>query len=244
MKHTIRFLTTVARTPARKKLRQRLKAAALAIGLATAWGGEANAEVLLQLDISPTRTLRDAYVYYANNISSARFISLGTLPENETSTFYHLLDGQFDDAPQKLLPTSDRPNVGYWVIGVYDEENASGIGVSFRNETVVSEGTPWSSVFFGPNEQTIAGALTTSSFLDFTFRSFIDMYGNPSYTPSAKLPTHYGEYSTLVNFSDATYGGTAIARIVPEPSSIILVGAAGVFLVGGVLRRRVSEPCN
>lgn len=241
MKHTIRFRNSVDRKRPRKRIRQRLKAAALAIGLATAWGGEACAETMVQLEVTPTRTLRDAWVYYANNQSSARFVSLGTLPENTTTTFLHVLNGEFEDRPSKLLPTLSNPNVGYWVIGVYDDGDASGIGVSFREETVVAPGTSWDDVFIY-DEADIVDSLTTE--FTRTFGDFVDNYGNPLYRAEAILPTHYGTHSTLVNFSDAEFGGTALATIVPEPSSIILVGTAGVFLVGSAFRRRVNQPCN
>lgn len=224
-----------------KTRRRRLKATALAIGLATAWGGEANADVIVHLEVTPTRTLRDAYVYYTNNQSSANYFSLGALPENQTSSFNHLLDGEFENEPEKLLPTFNNPNVGYWVIGVFDKEDTPGVSVSFREATVVPTGTPWEDIFT-VDEQHVANLFSLP--FDDQFGVFIYRYGDPLYNPDAILPTHYGAYSTLVNFSDAEYGGTAIATIVPEPSSIILVGAAGVILLGGAYRRRVNCPCN
>lgn len=228
-----------------KLMRRRAKAAALAVGLATAWGGEASADVIMRLDVTPTRTLSNTYVYYANNISTASIRSLGVLPANQTTTFTHILNEQYDKKPEYLVPTPSYPRVGYWVIGVFEEGDTPSISVSFPSDSPITSGAQWSDIFGQQDELQLANFLMWSfdseSFLN---SNFVAGYGNPGYKPNAILPTHYGEYGTLVNFSTAAFGGTVLATIVPEPTSIVLASAAGVFLMGVCLKRGSKQSCD
>ncbi len=220
----------------RRRHGKKFKAACLSLGLATAWGGEVQADLTLQVSVTPTRTLSNAFIYYGNNLSTGRFLPLGTLSENETSVFTHLFSEQdsrheFMDDIEKILPKNDKVP-GYFIAGLYDEDGTPGMTLSFPNTSVIDSGLSWNDVFPSFTEQGIVDNVLAGAGSFSTLSGFVSEYGDNSYLEDdGPLPTPYGQQSYLASFSAASPSGTAIVTVVPEPSGMALIATgAGALL--------------
>lgn len=88
------------------------KSACVALGLATAWGGESTADTRFQkfqLSITPAHDLLDAFVYYGNNTTGSPFLGLGYLNAGVTHTFVHSYAPYSADNPWPGNPEIGNP---------------------------------------------------------------------------------------------------------------------------------------
>jgi hypothetical protein len=220
-----------------QKIRRGLKTGCLAIGMATAWGGEARSEVIFEISVRPTVALTDAWVFYNVNCTSGEMESLGALPANETtvrtqSLTWYTPDNLWQDG--RLLP--------YMLVGLYDDGGTPGVVVSFPSGSTMPGS--WTQVFDSSphsyynytEDEVVQGVHTASTDPYGTLFWFMCDYGGRYPDPCA---TEYNQTSTLVGFSNPFDAGTATVRVVPEPSTyVLLLGAAGIFLLQ---RRRESQ---
>jgi hypothetical protein len=214
-----------------------LKTGCLALGMATAWGGEARSDVICEVSVRPTVALTDAWVFYGVNCTSGAMESLGALPANQTTVRTQSLTGYTPDnvwQDGRLLP--------YMLVGLYDDGGTPGVVVSFASGSAMPDS--WTQVFGSSphsyynytEEEVIQGVHAASTDPYGTLFWFMCDYGSGYSKPCA---TEYNQPSMLVGFSDPFDAGTATVRVVPEPSTFVLVlGAAGVFLLR---RRRESQ---
>jgi hypothetical protein len=218
-----------------------IKAGCLALGMATAWGGEARSDMITHVSVAPTTDIRNAFIYYGNNLTTGTTKSLGFLPGGATTTFSqtNLL---VDEESGYVVRDGHRPT--YMMIGLYGPVDSPGVAVSFPNVDPVTLQKRWSDYFeSSPHhwndypESQIIGYLQTAepwndSFMalnDFLFSfgcSLYDYFGHV-------CATEYARTATLVGFSAATDLGSAVADVTPAPEPaawVLIVGAAGVFL--------------
>jgi hypothetical protein len=212
-----------------------LKAACLAVGLATAWGGQTDAGVVppseeIQLTINPSNNLSHVYFFYATNatgLGSAN--TLTALPNltagvSTTETFFATPAGNYLD-----------PLRFYGVVGLYDETNK----LITLSMTSVEAGNvigtrDFSTEFSGFTEDSLATALLSND--TFTITTFFWEYEAGRATD---IPI--GTSGQLVNFSLGSDGGSLSATIVPEPSPALLVSAAALAIFA-FHRRRLQIP--
>ena len=242
-----------------KKRRHKLKTAGLALGLATAWGAETRADARLQLELTPQQTLTNAMVMYGNNVSTPFSVLLGTVPGGVTSTFFHnlraseILQCDWVCDPASYLPGGNKPSF-YAVIGLYEGVDGTGVAVSFPNDDPIVSMATWESIFQSPSAPVadyrfakptifsdLLAAATHPMFPEFVVTQHVErmleIYGEPDAYMGGPIATQYRSKAVLVNFSDASFGGMAFARLVPEPASwILLLSSAGVAF-GGRRRR-------
>ena len=193
-----------------------LKAACLAVGLATAWGSTADAGVVvntdeIQLTIAPSNSLTHVYFLFGTNGSTLYNVTVVPAPDlvggtSTTETFSVDLP-TFDDA--------------YAVVGLYDETNkllTIGLNTAAAQYYVGNtnfDGTFGNAAEFGfYSEDTIATALLSND-----TATIVNAFQSED-----GFPIPLGDSGTLVNFSNASDGGSVSAEvIVPEPSSIQLL---------------------
>jgi hypothetical protein len=212
--------------------KSKIKAGCLALGMATAWGGEARGDIVSIGSVNPTIQLHNAFLYYGNNISTADMMSLGTLPVGETN-FSHT-DFYWEDLPDAYSQI-DGHRPGYVLIGLYGETQP-GVAISFPNGTSQS----WSQIFESSSayawqrypESTVAGYLQnalTSEDDYYQLLSFLRYYGDFKYKINGcPCATEYGHTGTIVCFSDPLPAGEIDVDIVPEPATwVFLIGLAG-----------------
>jgi len=257
-----RFFSRRRRRTVRKKPSRRFTAACLSLGLATAWGNSASADATLRVDIAPQQTLSKALIYYGNNISTGVLRSLGTLPGGQTSTIFQTIateevpfEGNWTWDPDSYGPGSNKPAF-YAVIGLYSGDAGPGVSISFPNQDPIDALATWSSIFerqdlsipssFRFTEQEVVDGLTnTTQSQDFPplviadrLHSLLAIYGEPNGYMGGPLATEYGQTATMVNFSNASFGGTVNVSLVPEPAAcLLLVSAAGIVSIGFRSRR-------
>ncbi|MBN2023822.1 MAG: PEP-CTERM sorting domain-containing protein [Pirellulales bacterium] len=221
-----------ARKQRKKNWKSGLQAGCLALGMATAWGGEAHGDTLFQIAVTPSTDIRNAYVYYGSNTSGRLMTSLGTLLANETTIF---LQTHWAD-PEDFKSPEGHADPAYALIGLYGDVNDPGIAISFPNDVPIRDHRTWASYF----ETTGFPAWDTSESeviwkfdqaiggFDGYVETFIGIYGSHTSDPCG-IP--YGQTGTIVCFSDAQYGGVITVTPVPEPAAwILLVTATGALL--------------
>jgi hypothetical protein len=217
------------------------------------------ADATLKVEVTPEQTITNALIYYGNNISTGVLRSLGLIPGGQTSTFFETFtpnsvdpDWTWDAASYTSHPDQNKP--AFWaMIGVYQGDTGPGVTVSFPNAGPIIGGATWASVFQQPimpsdyqfEETAIINDLMTAAphpnfptiIVTQYVRTLLEVYGEPEAFAGGPLATDYGDTAVLVNFSDAAFGGTAIASLVPEPTTwLIIVGSAGVAT--GIRRRQ------
>ncbi|MBN2023599.1 MAG: hypothetical protein JW809_12510 [Pirellulales bacterium] len=212
----------------KKRLRRRiwrrgLEAGCVALGMATAWGGQARGEALLLAKAAPETALSDVFVYYTANNSFCGLESLGDIPAGETSLLYRSI----------IREKEDYARGGFVVVGLYQEGAEEGVAISFANDDVLTSHTQWADLFesspashYNHTEAEVidclhqAAAGNTDPLWDVLY------YGLsfPTWSP-------YGHEATLVCFSDPTFGGTATVQVIPEPAAwVLVIGMAGALL--------------
>jgi hypothetical protein len=241
-----------------KKRRRKLRTAGLALGLVTAWGSESLADARLKLELTPEQTLTNALVMYGNNVSTAFSVLLGTVPGGVTTTYFHdMRDSEIVGCdwvcdPESYLPGGNKASF-YAVIGLYEGAEGTGVTVSFPNDDSIVNMETWESTFQHPSapsfyrfeKPTIISDLLAAAphpmfpkhVITEHVEEMLEAYGEPDAYLGGPIATDYGTNAVLVNFSEAAFGGTAFAELVPEPASwMLLVSAAGMAI--GIGRRR------
>jgi hypothetical protein len=238
-----------------------MRTAGLVLGLATAWGMEAHADATLKLELTPEQTLTNALVMYGNNVSTAFSVLLGTVPGGTTTTFFHTLrDSEISYCdwvcdPQSYLPSGNKSSF-YAVIGLYEGAAGTSVTVSFPNDDPIVDSATWDSIFQSdsapvsdyrfPKPTIISDLLAAAPnplYPEFVItehvQRMLEIYGEPDAYMGGPIATDYGSTAVLVNFSEASFGGTAYAQLLPEPASwLLMVGGAGVACA--TCRRRDS----
>jgi hypothetical protein len=205
-----------------RKWKMGLKAGCLALGMATAWGGEARSDVIMHVESNVNRTIYDAYVCYGiGQNSTAKVQSLGTL----TSGF---IDQKY------TLPGEVSDYTGYYdgnfvFTGLFDDQGREGAAVSFPDTGVIDAHSDW---VFGTyyTEPVLIDNIhkrSTGDTSEWLGWNLIEMrYARECGTP-------FGQTAHVACFSQATDGGAVKISIeaVPEPAAwVLLVGAAGAML--------------
>jgi hypothetical protein len=201
-----------------------LKTACLAVGLATAWGGQANAGPSqsadqIQLTIDPNQNLSHVYFLYATNATGepVKVLSLPDLIAGVSTTETVVIQNGFSQGPFNQIV--------YSVIGLYDETNQL-VTIGFNSPAAASViGTNFNTEFPSFTESGIATALLNNdvtTISNFLFRTVI-------FGPEFEIPV--GTSGELVNFSGGTVGGSLSATFVPEPSPALLASFGALTLL-------------
>jgi hypothetical protein len=219
-------------------LKSGIKAGCLALGMATAWGGEACGDPVSHITINSTVGISNAYLFYANNVTSADVKSLGNLTAGATTL------SQWDFTPGEDAygdnGTGHRPT--YMMIGLYDYSGNPGVVVSFPNSYYELSNKQWADFFqstpgheYDRTEAQVVGYLQSAA-TDFSAYcgvcDFLRDFGNSRYDVCGHpCATEYGQMATLVGFSGASLIGRVTVDVVPEPATwVLLIGAAGALL--------------
>jgi hypothetical protein len=224
----------------RQRWKRGIQAGCLALGMATAWGGEASGSVYLNVSLDAEQTITNAYIYYGVGYSSTRLQSLGTINAGASTLSIE-------------LPDNTVYRNYYVLVGLYDDEGTTGVAISFSSDDPIEASASWDDIFTSTNGYI---GFSESEFVDLIYAqggwsghylaserlaSFLAFYGDASWgssnTPCATL---FGETATLVCFSNASYGGSVTIDLdseplqsatVPEPAtSILFVGLIGSML--------------
>jgi hypothetical protein len=202
--------------------------ACLAVGLATAWTSPAEAAVV-HLEVSPAADLSQGYVLYNNYVPNSSFsialFALGNLSGGQTAVFNH-------DIPSWTDENVQGPGAGYMVFALHGEPGSQGISLGFADDSLVTSGGSWDSFIastYGPN-----GYTPEQFIVDHWGENFVRTL-SISFPQELRRP--FGVTATLVNMSDAVYGGTAIATV-PEPGCCTLLVTGAGLLLAYARRRR------
>jgi hypothetical protein len=222
-----------AKKQRKKNWKSGLQAGCLALGMATAWGGETRGDVISLVSITPTTTISKAFLYYGNNISTADIMSLGTLSAGQTTTFSHTEFYWEDYANAYTEVNGHRPL--YVLIGLYGDENNPGVAISFPSADPVTIPKQWSQIFettkkdyWDYSEAEVIDCVNQGTVGDFLY-----VYGDNHYGLFDPPPcgTEYGHEGKIVCFSNPTLGGVVTVDVVPEPAAwVLLVTASSALL--------------
>lgn len=254
-----RFYSQLRSRLARKSTSNRgLNAACVSLGLATAWGGEAAADVTFKLTLAPEQTLTNAVVFYGNNRTSGTLQSLGTIPGGQTTTIFQTLSPGPRGSTVATEPEYYDPALGfatpyYVVIGLHQGESGPRASVSFPNDEPIVSGLNWTETFESPTipaslhvaeEELISDLINghvdprfPGRFVADAARNLAQWYGGPSFVDGRLSSPYGGHTAVFVDFgSNTSFGGTAVIELVPEPATwCLLVSMAGTFVMS---RRR------
>jgi hypothetical protein len=227
-----RWIARRKRPVRRARKRARLFAACLTLGLASAWGPRATA-VTVHLSVTPTQTLTDAYVVYILKNSSSLFpFPLGTIPAGQATIFdteFPFLTAE-DFSP---LPLGSFFDPGYVVIGVHGPDENPGFSFAFASDSPITNGDTWETLFDRSGGEVSEAEVVANYRLQGGEGA---KYWTQAYWELLVVP--FGQQSTMIDFSAATFGGTAIAYV-PEPSTWVMAcSAAGIFAFGKWRRNR------
>jgi hypothetical protein len=221
------------------------QSACVALGLATAWGGEAQADITFRTEITPAHDLLDAFVYYGNNATGGGHYPLGPLTAGETHIFLHhypeLLGFYVDDTPEYYEPDGRFP-IGFGIGGIYEHNGMYGLTVSYVDSSPVDIQQSWQEFFdfdigypFASEANIVADYLAELEHaprhwertpLGGVYSSYTGTYNDrdgPELFREKRLLTPYGTSATLISFGDTRFAGTAIVTIIAEPSSAVLL---------------------
>ncbi len=220
---------TQLRRERRGKRLRKLKAACLSLGLATAWGVEAQADTMVSIDLAPTVSLQDAVVVFGNNVSTATGFYLGDIPYGITTNIvkrFESGDWRYEFINEReYLVNGSSPNVGYALLAAYDDDGTPGVVVSCPDDGPVVAMQEWADIFWN---------ITEAQALDGLSHGYADTRFGNYY--SDIMNTDYGTQATLVSFSTAADVGTITVTVVPEPATWGLV--AGAVGIAALARRR------
>ena len=214
-----------------RKWRRGVQAGCLALGMATAWGGEARGSMYLNIAADATQTIDNVYVLYGIGYSGQGLQSLGTLPIGHSTFALEVPDGSY------------RPY--YTMIGLLPEGASTGVAVSFPNPVTMP--ASWADVFesgpisyYNRSEAEVVGYVENASNNPYPLLGFLSHYGDPTFgLDNPPLATELGQTATLVGFSAPSAVGSVTVDIgsqplqasVPEPATwILFVGMAGSVL--------------
>jgi hypothetical protein len=215
-------------------------AACLTVCLATAWPSAAEA-VSIQLAVTPTETMTQSFaLYYIINSCSFWFataVALGILPGGQTSVFVH-------DFPNRSLidpgggSYAGQTTPGWAIVGVHGPSEDQGVTIGFQNDQPIQDGATWDTfirpALYNYSEETMISGLL-GEFPGFPAENYALTAAHSSLRSMIQLP--FGETATLINFSEASFAGTATATV-PEPgTSLLLVTAAGLLVLMAWRRR-------
>lgn len=208
-----------------KRAKKRLLGACLSASLASAWGGSADAATI-HLSVSPTEAISSAGAAYFFKVGVSAFsvqFPLGTLAAGQTSVFDHEV---LDDV---VGPAS----LGYAIVGLHGTAPNRGLSVSFVDDSPIQNHESFATVFPGYNEQNLI------EFFPLVALTFIGATDN-----LYRVALPYESQATIVNFTDATFGGVAFATLMPakHPFAPGLAIAAGHANDHAHLPSLVSRP--
>jgi hypothetical protein len=139
-----------------------------------------------------------------------------------------VLASEFDPSPPH---TQYWQPAGYAVFGIYGAGESAGVALSFPDDSPIVQDATWDSLIKpinGTTEQSVIDGLSGGGISPAAFANgLLDVI---------KVP--YGSRATLVNFSEASFGGTAIA-VVPEPATFVLL-VIGIGIIT-LLNRRQAD---
>jgi hypothetical protein len=229
-----------------------LKAACMAAGLATAWGGQQAATYGLEIDttyeisgwVQPTQNLSRVYVGTYFWTGSPAYSSWTMIsPEISAGERY---DFSFEILS---IPEEEIYRAGYTVLGVYGNETDGKSFMVALNALDAQDalGQEWleyiSQAYQPPTEAEIIEGLENEAGLPasigYRFGSWIENSFRPDHPFYAdRVGDQFGTTTELTNFTAATPGGQAYvdARVVPEPTTVSLAGV--VIMIAAVGRRK------
>ncbi len=223
----------------RKWLRKKkLKAACLAAGLATAWGGANETQATYRINgwAEPDQPLAQSVFivqYYRVNASDPfqTLHVLGDLAGGARTNFAFNLD---DDPLYGEVTDVSR----YMLIGLHDDQN-DGVAISLKTDTAIQNGDTWEAYFDNYPSYTETRVADWLDVLDANAISELE-YMMRVLSWSSQ---YFAETAPIVNFSTATANGTAYgeARFVPEPTALMMI-APGLALLALRRRRKDDDP--
>ena len=215
----ISFKRQAARKSRSKRVRKKFLGACLSATLATAWAGSAEAKDI-HLSITPTETISAGQVLFqVVNSSALGVFYLGTIPGGQTSVFDYL--GYSDEI-------FNSTSLGFLFIGVHGPEDNLGLSIGVNSNSTIQNGESFAAAFppvngYSITEANLVNAVTLGYYGEYIYLPFLNQYAD-----SVTIP--YGAPGTIVNFTDASFGGTINVDVVPEPASwVLLVSAAGII---------------
>jgi hypothetical protein len=213
-----------------------LKAACLAVGLVTAWGGQANAGPSqstnqIQLTITPSNNLTHVFFIYGGNGTTLQVLSVTPLPD--------LVGGTSTTDTISVGTVPFRP-AGYTIIGLYDETNKLlSIGMSPTEANRIAGTTSFSNEFmvFGTSPPVLYSESDIASLLLSNDTAGLTSFIGRAFNGFMEIPV--GGSGELVNFSNAANGGSMTADfVVPEPSPFFLASIGALALLTAHRRRK------
>lgn len=225
-------------------------ATCMALGLTTAWGNEADADITFKVEVTPAHDLLDAFVYYGNNSTGAPIVPLGLLAAGETYTLVQTFPGVpgifLDDTPRYYEDGGSFP-AGFGVGGIYEREAGFGLTLSIPTASPIQMHQSWEELFdlsdsplsglvVIPSEQEVVDeyleSLENTKYplketpLGAIYQNYTTVFNYYELTEHYREQRHvtsYGNQATLISFRDTRFAGTATVTIVPEPSTIVLL---------------------
>jgi hypothetical protein len=191
-----------------------LKAACLAVGLATAWGSPASAQIdEIQLTITPSNNLTHVYFFYGPGTTSL-------WPVTAVDPLPNL---QADETTVVDLSVTQVSGAACYVLGLYNEtNNLVSIGVDSNWAQNVIGQTNFNAEFVPFTEDQIATALLSNDIA--TLDNFVTA---PSFYGYIRI----GSSGRMVDYSIASDGGSVLTELIPEPSPMLLVTLGALIIL-------------
>ncbi len=184
----------------------------------------------------------------SDSLSSAYFVGMYGASDSRGYFFSRLNGFSVDGSPVDGFPAQEKSSfsftasydgtapTAYTILAIHDLSN-DGVTVGSNS---IAYGTTWDSLFY---HDPVDPSYTQATFSSLLVGSYIGSRLEQFYAGNAdKLGAPMGSNLTLINFSDASFGGSAYASLsspssVPEPVTILLLGLGllGVAGVKGVL---------
>ena len=232
-----------------------ISATCVAAGLVSTWDMNADAQVSFSGQITPTHDLSDVYFMFAvgtcGSVIYTKKIS-DFLPANTTTAFNFTMNSLPAGSPVAFEQ--------YSILSLYDVANGN-VSLSYNpyvgnNLLALGTAPTWDTTMLpsyieyyggllyinvGVTEADLAADLSSGTYNGINMDDalaggpFFPGYGSSLFSNDATAPSNFD----LINFSGASDGGSGfIVEVVPEPSTLALLGAGTALLAGGWLRRR------